>query len=156
MKWFRLNEVGTWSVFMLLGPPLGAVTEITLDQFIFPVPGLLGFYEPGSTAEAFDHYVRNLIFTLPFSYVAVPLALICGFFVAAFRLFTKPPLDVPIAALTGLAIGLLITWSEWFEPDHIPPSYPQRSAFNWTMTCMVPALICGWISRRRSRYASMR
>ena len=75
MKQASVGWVRIVLTFLLLGPPIGAITYTTVEQFILPVPGLLGFYERASLTEALGHYGKNLALGLMFGFIAAPVAL---------------------------------------------------------------------------------
>ena len=139
-----------WLTFTLLGPPIGAVTSVTFEQWVLPVPGPLGFYEPQSVAESIDHFLGNLALGLTFCYIAVPVALACGLLASILRLGLPPARDLWAAGLAGLAVGLSLTWPPWegYPWKGFPRSYHDRDVVDWAVTCVVPALCCGWLTRR--------
>lgn len=115
MKWVVGEEYRIWTTFLLLGPPIEAVVSIPLEQYVLPVPGLLGFYKAATFGEGLEHCIGNVTFDLPFSYVALPLSLLCGLIVSALRNRIRPERDVVVAALVGLALGTVISLPDWLD-----------------------------------------
>lgn len=140
-----------WPTFAILGPPIVYTVETAMEQYVFPVPGILGLFEARSAGEGFQHLMGNIEFGLPFSYLGLPLALTCAGMTWAIRCRTRPNTDVIAAVAAGLTIAVLMTWSDWTATDGIPPQNPHHSAYNWTVGYLVAAVICGWLTRRKPK-----
>ncbi len=142
LRWIKLGLA-----FLLIGPPIGGVTFLTMTEFVLPVPGILGFYHHGTFEQDLEHYVGNYVLALPLSYIAAPMALASGFILGLARLFvTRPRYDALAAAFAGLIVGLGLAWDDWHEG---PLSYPYSNSIDWIVTCVVASSCCGWLSRWR-------
>ncbi len=139
----------TTSVFSLLGPPIGGLTFMLMLVYILPLPGPMGFGEAQPLVDELIKFFGFLfVFVIPGSYIYVPLAMLCGLATSVVKILTfRQDLQIATAMIAGCMAGLYFAWPEFSQWGW---DYHVRAGIDGMVTCIVPSLCCGYLTRTKT------